>query len=126
MTSYGQWRVEAVFPILRNISVNDNTGINITNEIETAMYECLCNPHMLRLNKQLKATFEAIFKFFYDTKHRLLDVTNPLSIKTFISGVIFCWCEGSKEENEWSRAFLKDLYSKNFHINLSNLTPGYY
>ncbi|AJV71080.1 Sen1p [Saccharomyces cerevisiae YJM1574] len=118
-----QWRVEAVFPILRNISVNDNTGINITNEIETAMYECLCNPHMLRLNKQLKATFEAIFKFFYDTKHRLLDVTNPLSIKTFISGVIFCWCEGSKEENEWSRAFLKDLYSKNFHINLSNLTP---
>lgn len=118
-----QWRVEAVFPILRNISVNDNTGINITKEIEIAMYECLCNPHMLRLNKDLKATFEAIFKFFYNTKHRLLDVTNPSSIKTFISGVIFCWCEGSKEENEWSQAFLMDLYSRKFHINVSSLTP---
>lgn len=116
------WRIEAIFPVLRQISINGNTDVKVTEDIEVAMFECLCNPHMLRLNKDFKMTFDAIFKFLYLSKQPFLDPYNSDLMQTFTAGIIYCWCEGSQEETQWSRTVLKKLHSEKFNLNVSSVT----
>ncbi|CCD27140.1 DNA/RNA helicase SEN1 NDAI_0J02480 [Naumovozyma dairenensis CBS 421] len=117
-----QWRIEALFPTLRKISNGTNTGISITRDIELAIFECLANPHVLRLNPNFKATFDVIFKFFYLSKHYLLDSNNPNCIKDFLAGTIYCWCEGTKEQMSWSKTFLIQKHTKKSTYDVKTLT----
>lgn len=117
------WRIEAILPVLQQISINGNTDVKVTRDIELSMFECLCNPHMLRLNKDFKMTFDAIFKFMYLSKQPFLDPYHSKLVKVFTAGVIFCWCEGSQEQIQWSRSILKKLHKENFNSNASNVTP---
>ncbi|CCC72166.1 hypothetical protein NCAS_0J01870 [Naumovozyma castellii] len=116
------WRIEALLPTLRKISTNDNTTVSITPEIDMAMFECLANPHMMRLNKGFKSLFDIIFKFFYSSKRPLLDVDNQSSLHTFLAGIIYCWCEGTKEQMNWSKAYLTLKHRKMETIPLSEFT----
>ncbi|CCK69072.1 DNA/RNA helicase SEN1 KNAG_0B06440 [Huiozyma naganishii CBS 8797] len=117
------WRIKAVSPTLRNIEVVNNSSVLITKEIEMGIFESLCNPHMLRLNKEFKACFDALFKYFYDEKNEFLNVTNPKSLNTFLAGVIYCWCEGSDEEIKWAGSFLKKLHKEKFTFTGKTLPP---
>ena len=117
------WRVDAVTATLRQISTNNNTAINVTKEIENAVFECLCNPQMLRLSKNLKSIFDVIFKYLFDTKYPLLDVTSDKSLDIYIPGVIYCWCEGSQEQVNWAKAFFSKLYRQKFTLDSKNITP---
>ncbi|CCH62152.1 hypothetical protein TBLA_0G02100 [Henningerozyma blattae CBS 6284] len=115
------WRSEALMPVLTSIAVN-GTRIEITKNVETALFECLCNPHVLRLNSKLKSAFNAIFKYFYVSKLPLLDFDHPDSINTFVAGVIYCLCEGTEEEILWGRSFAKRLLSKQVTFNSKTIT----
>ncbi|QLL32402.1 hypothetical protein HG536_0C05710 [Torulaspora globosa] len=117
------WRIEAVLPVLRQISNDDNTAVRVSREIELAVYECICNPHMLRLNKEFKMTFDAIFKFLYLSKESCLDPDSSELMKTFLAGMIYCWCEGTTEQIKWARAILKKLLIEKFSLNAKTITP---
>lgn len=115
------WRAETVFPVLHSISVNGNTAIKVTREIELALFECLCNPHMLRLKSDLRLTFDAIFTFMFHSKSPFLDPYDPGFFKTFIAGIIFCWCEGTQDEIKWAKSVLNKLHREHYRIDLSSL-----
>ncbi|SCU98607.1 LADA_0H14224g1_1 [Lachancea dasiensis] len=105
------WRSEALLPVTQGIAVNNNTEINLTPDIEVALYECFCNPQVLRTNEKLKAAFDAIFKFLFHSKHSILEYPPAESIQQHISaGLIYCWFEGSYEEVHWARVFLELLH----------------
>ena len=114
------WRADAVFPVLHKISVNDNTEVKVTREIELAVFECLCNPHMLRLKKDLRMTFDVIFKYLFHAKQPFLDPSSSDFFGKFIAGIIFCWCEGTQEEIQWARIILKKLHEEKYCIGLEN------
>lgn len=116
------WRIEAVLPVLRQISTNGNTAVEVTKDIELAVFECLCNPHMLRLNKDFKMTFDVIFKFLFLSKQPFLDPDSSPLMKTFVAGVIYCWCEGTQEQIQWSRTVLKKLLTDHFSISASSVS----
>ncbi|GAV47583.1 hypothetical protein ZYGR_0H04290 [Zygosaccharomyces rouxii] len=114
------WRSESVFPVLHSISVNGNTEVKVTREIELALFECLCNPHILRLKNELRLTFNAIFTFMFHSELPFLDPYNPDFFKTFVAGIIFCWCEGTKDEIKWAKTVLNKLHRENYRIDLKN------
>lgn len=118
------WRAESIFPVIRGISINNNTDVQVTEHIKTALFECLCNPQVLRTNEGLKRTFDVVFKFLYDSKHTFLDLSGSQngSIDRFTAGVVYCWFEGSVEEVAWSGGFLKKLYDDGFVFNSTNFT----
>lgn len=116
------WRIEAILPVLHQISNKDNTAVEVTRDIELAVFECLCNPHMLRLNKEFKMTFDVIFKFLYLSKQPFLDSENSELMRTFIAGMIYCWCEGTPEQIQWARTILKKLHTEKFSLTASNMT----
>lgn len=118
-----RWRIEAVLPVLRRISNDDNTAVQMTRDIELAIYECICNPHMLRLNKDFKLTFDVIFKFLYLSKESFLDPEFSHPMRTFLAGMIYCWCEGTAEQIQWAGTILKNLQGQKYSISGENITP---
>lgn len=117
------WRIEAALPVLRQISNDDNTAVKVTKEVELAIFECICNPHMLRLNKDFKMTFDVIFKFLYLSKESFLDPEFSEPMKTFLAGMIYCWCEGTPEQIKWARSILKRLQIEKFSLTTETVTP---
>ncbi|SMN21961.1 similar to Saccharomyces cerevisiae YLR430W SEN1 Presumed helicase required for RNA polymerase II transcription termination and processing of RNAs [Maudiozyma saulgeensis] len=119
-----EWRASTCTPILRNISISeDRKSIHITPTVRCAMFEGLCNPHMIRNNPDFKQIFAVIFKYLYDTKYELLDVRSPESIQTFLAGTIYCWYSGTREQESWAKEFLKKLHRENTIITKKSLTP---
>ncbi|SCU97691.1 LAFA_0G12728g1_1 [Lachancea sp. 'fantastica'] len=117
------WRSQALIIVIQSISANNNTEINLTKEIEVAIYECFCNPQVLRVNETLKSAFDAVFRFFHRSQHHMLKQVIEEPIENHITaGVIYCWFEGTKEESEWSRNFLERLAEKNFVFTEANFT----
>lgn len=116
------WRIGAILPVLHQISNKENTAVEVTRDIELAVFECLCNPHMLRLNKDFKMTFDVIFKFLYLSKQPFLDPETSELMQTFIAGMIYCWCEGSPEQIQWARTILKKLHTEKFSLTVSNIS----
>ena len=64
-----QWRINSLFPVLKNVHVIDNKTVDFNKTLEMAIYEIICNPHMLRLNKNLQNYFAVIFKYLFDGKN---------------------------------------------------------
>lgn len=117
-----QWRISCLFPVLQNIKIINDKTVDLTNELRMTIFESICNPHILRLDKNFKNYFDVIFKYLYNSKNTLLDFNDPTGINVFVPGIIYCWCEGSQEEINWSKDFLKNLHQKNFTINAKSLT----
>lgn len=118
-----QWRINSLFPVLKNIRVIDDKTVDFNKTLEMAIFEIICNPHMLRLNKNLKNYFDVIFKYLFNSKNEFLNFNNPeKGITTFVPGIIYCWCEGTQEEINWSKDFLKNLHKNNTVIDPGSLT----
>ncbi|CAL9729224.1 helicase Sen1p [Monosporozyma unispora] len=117
-----QWRTSCLFPVLQNIKIINDKTVDLTTELEMTIYESICNPHMLRLDKNFKNYFDVIFKYLYNSKNKLLDFNDPDGFNVFVPGIIYCWCEGSQEEINWSRDFLKNLHQNNVTISATSLT----
>lgn len=113
------WRIGVLLPILLNPSVNEEEVL-LTESLTNAIYECICSPHMLRLNKNMHAAFDAIFKYFYDSSHPILSISNRS--KTFLAGLIYCWCEGTQEQVNWAHAILRKLLKDKFVIGQTSFT----
>lgn len=116
-----QWRIESLAPVIRDIKVVDNI-VQIDTHLQMAIYELICNPHILRLNKNLKDYFDVLFKYLYNSKHFLLNFDHELGIKIFLPGIIYCWCEGSIEEIKWATSILKKFHNNKFTISAKELT----
>lgn len=118
------WRIESISPTLKNISSSDDKAtIDISTSVRCAIFEGLCNPHMLRLSQDFKNLFNIIFKYLYDTKYVLLDTKSPESLQTYVAGSIYCWCEGTQEQINWSKAFLTKLHHQKLRLTKTALTP---
>lgn len=118
-----QWRINSLFPVLKNIRIIDDKTVDFNKTLEMAIYEIICNPHMLRLNKNFKNYFDVIFKYLFNSKNEFLNFNNPeKGLITFVPGIIYCWCEGTQEQINWSRDFLKNLHKQNTIIDPKNLT----
>ncbi|SCU90406.1 LAME_0E08416g1_1 [Lachancea meyersii CBS 8951] len=117
------WRSQALISVIQGISVNNNTDINLTEEIKVAILECFCNPQVLRINETLKAAFDAVFKFLYNSQHPMLghEAEEPVE-KHVTAGLIYCWFEGTKEEAAWARSCLENLAKKEFAFTEDNFT----
>ncbi|CAB4256527.1 DNA/RNA helicase SEN1 [Maudiozyma barnettii] len=119
-----EWRAATCSPILRNISISeDRKSIHVTPQVRCAMFEGLCNPHMIRNNPDFKEIFAVIFKYLYDTKYELLDIRSPKSLQTFLAGTIYCWYNGTREQESWAKEFLTKLHEENFIITKKTMTP---
>ncbi|SCV04833.1 LANO_0G12794g1_1 [Lachancea nothofagi CBS 11611] len=117
------WRSQALLPVIQGISVNNNTGINLSKNIEVALYECFCNPQVLRTNEILKGAFDAIFKFLYNSNHSILSHEAEVSAGQHVhAGLIFCWFEGNHEEVQWARDCLEKLNTNHFTFSEENFT----
>lgn len=116
------WRIEAILPVLHQISTKDNTAVEVTKDIELAVFECLCNPHMLRLSKDFKMTFDVIFKFLYLSKEPFLVSEESEIMQNFIAGVIYCWCEGIPEQIQWAGTILEKLHTEKTTFMTSSIT----
>ncbi|SCV02658.1 LAMI_0H01640g1_1 [Lachancea mirantina] len=117
------WRSEALLPVVQGISVNNNTNVSVTPQIKTALHECLCNPQVLRNSEKLKATFDAIFRYLYDSQHPFLDVNGyAKKAKPFTAGIIYCWFEGTSEESAWSKRIIESLQDESFQFTSKNFT----
>ncbi|CEP61653.1 DNA/RNA helicase SEN1 LALA0_S03e07756g [Lachancea lanzarotensis] len=117
------WRSQALLTVIQGISANNNTEINFTKDIEVAIYECFCNPQVLRVNDTLKSAFDAVFRFLYRSQHHMLKqvIEEPIE-KHITAGLIYCWFEGTKEESEWSRNLLENLAKQKFIFTEENFT----
>lgn len=116
------WRAEYLLPVLTSIAISNGTEISVTSQVNVAIFECLCNPHTLRLNQTLKAAFNAIFKYFYISKQPLLSFTQDNSINIFVAGVIYCLCEGTEEEIQWAKIFIQKLYKHEIKFDPKHIT----
>ncbi|KAM3163951.1 Helicase SEN1 [Lachancea thermotolerans] len=117
------WRAEALLPVLRGISINNNTDVHLTEAIELALYECLCNPQVLRTNEQLKIAFDAIFKFLYNSHHTFLEIQETKGAFEHVpAGLMYCWFEGNNEEVLWAQSYIRFLRKTNFTFNKDNFT----
>ncbi|EDO16620.1 hypothetical protein Kpol_520p43 [Vanderwaltozyma polyspora DSM 70294] len=123
-----RWRINTILPVFQKISAN-NDEIVISNEIEIAFYECLCNPRMLRLDPNLKGAFDAIFTYLLSIKFELLETKIEKSIllnpENFITGIIYCWYEGMPDQRKWSKDILIHFHKEKLKICTKNLTPDF-
>ncbi|GMM56550.1 hypothetical protein DAKH74_031660 [Maudiozyma humilis] len=118
-----QWRVESIAPTLKSLSSNeDKTSIIITQAIRCVIYEGLCNPQMFRLNSEFKELYNIIFKYLFDTKYPLLNIADANSLNIILPGLIYCWSEGSIEQNTWARGYLQKLLAADTQLTKESLT----
>lgn len=128
------WRIKTILPILQSISTMDGESIVLSKEIKTAFYECLCNPRMLRLDQNLKGTFDAIFTYLTSIKYPLLEIkvdegnNNVIDLEfdglnEFIAGVVYCWYQGTPEQFIWAKKYLMIMHNNGFKFNKDSVTP---
>lgn len=117
------WRAQALLLTLRSISVENDTNPVLSKEANLAVFECICNPQLLRSCKELKAIFDVIFGKMIISKHPLLDTSSNKGLDRFTAGVIYCWFEGTLEQVEWAKIFLINLHRECYKVTLDNFGP---
>ncbi|KAL3238211.1 DNA/RNA helicase SEN1 [Nakaseomyces bracarensis] len=114
------WRLSAIKPILEILS-QKNIGSTVDLKYNNALYECMTDPNMMRMDKTFRSLFDQSFKIVLRAPQSRLEIGSEKGINTLLAGVIFCWCEGTAEQNTWAKALLKELYNNNATYKKSNI-----